>query len=485
MEGKNLLFFMSDEHSSKVLGGYGHPIAKTPNMDRLAAQGTRFSNAYTNCPICVPARASFATGRYVHEIGYWDNAHPYEGAISGWGHRLMDAGHQVVSVGKLHYRDSADPNGFDEEIIPLHVVGGTGDLNQLIRDEMSPRASSNKMAGEAGPGETSYTAYDREITRRAARWLREEAGKHQDRPWVLFVSFVCPHFPLTAPDEFYDLYPLDEMPTPKLYAPEDRPDHPAIRDFRTASNYDDFFDEDTLRKGLAGYFGLVSFVDDNIGQVLAALEEAGLAEGTRVVYTSDHGDNLGARGLWGKSVMYEESVAVPLIMAGPDIAQGAVCKTPVSLVDCYPTILEAAGETEAAREDGRALPGRSLFAIAEGAAPDRTVFSEYHAVSSTTGHFMVRDGRYKYVYYPGYRAQLFDLIEDPEELDDLDEGPEILEVRAMMDAKLHAICDPDEENARARREQQAKIEAFGGKEAIRKRVWGGYSPPPEDFETAP
>lgn len=485
MKPGNLLLIMSDEHSRKVVGCYGHPMVRTPNMDRLAARGALFNNAYCNCPICVPSRASFATGRYVHEISYWDNAHPYEGAVAGWGHRLQESGHRVVSIGKLHYRDAADPAGFDEEIIPLHVVGGIGDLNQLVRDEMTPRASAKKMAYEAGAGETSYTAYDREITRRAAKWIREQARMWRDKPWVLFVSFVCPHFPLTAPEEFFDLYPPERLPRPKLYGKDERPDHPAIRDFATSSNYDDYFDEDYLKRAIAGYLGLVSFVDHNIGAVLEALEDAGLMGETHILYTSDHGDNLGARGLWGKSVMYEESVGVPLIMAGPEVPAGRVCDTPVSLVDCYPTILEAVGEGGIARADASDRPGRPLLAIAEGAERGRAVFSEYHAVSSRTGHFMVRDGRHKLVHYPGYRPQLFDLSADPEELRDLGDDPAGAEARRTMEAKLRAICDPDEVDRRAKADQGAKIAAFGGKEEIRKRKWGGYSPPPEGFENAP
>ena len=119
MKSTNLIFIMSDEHNKRVLGSYGHPMIKTPNLDRLAAQGTRFTNAYTNCPICVPARASFATGQYVHRHRCWDNALAYDGLIPSWGHRLMTQGHRVTSIGKLHYVDS-DPkrNGFDEEVLP-------------------------------------------------------------------------------------------------------------------------------------------------------------------------------------------------------------------------------------------------------------------------------------------------------------------------------------------------------------------------------
>ena len=164
MKPTNLLFIMSDEHNKRVTGCYGHSMIKTPNLDKLAAQGTRFTSAYTNCPICVPARASFATGQYVHQIRYWDNAIAYDGRIPSWGHRLMEQGHRVISIGKLHYLDSdARRNGFDEEILPLHIVNGVGDLLGLIRDELPVRPGSKKLGPEAGRGESEYTHYDRDI----------------------------------------------------------------------------------------------------------------------------------------------------------------------------------------------------------------------------------------------------------------------------------------------------------------------------------
>ena len=162
----NLVFIMSDEHNARFMGCSGHDVVKTPNLDRLAAAGTKFENAYTNCPICVPARASFATGQFVKDCGYWDNADPYDGAVPSWGHRLIAQQHRVVSIGKLHYRDTNDPNGFDEEIMPLHVVGGIGDLLGLIRDDLPERKGAAKFARDIGSGESSYTTLRSQHCRR-------------------------------------------------------------------------------------------------------------------------------------------------------------------------------------------------------------------------------------------------------------------------------------------------------------------------------
>ncbi len=322
----NLVFILSDEHNKRVTGCYGHPMIKTPNLDALAARGTRFTAAYTNCPICVPARASFATGQYVHKIRFWDNAIAYDGTVPSWGHRLMAQGHHVASIGKLHYLDSdAKRNGFDEEILPLHIVNGMGDLLGLIRDELPRRPGSAKLGPEAGRGESEYTEYDRDIAAATVKWLEQEAPKHRDKPWALYVGFVSPHFPLIAPPQFYDMYPESAVPWPLMYDPAERPRHPFIDAMRKCLCYDDAFDVPMVRRAITAYFGLTSFLDDNVGTILRALEDTGLMENTRVVYSSDHGDNLGTRGMWGKSTMYEESAGIPMIMAGPDVPKGNVC----------------------------------------------------------------------------------------------------------------------------------------------------------------
>ena len=476
MAGQNVLFIMSDEHSRQVLGAYGNTVIQTPNLDRLAAEGTLFENAYCNCPICVPSRASFATGRYVHEIGTWDNAIPYTGTPPSWGHRLHDTGHRCDSIGKLHYRGSDDPNGFDNEILPLHVLNGEGDVQGMLRRPPPVRSSTKQLAGDAGPGQSTYLQYDANIRDEAVRWLQSVAAQPPDKPWCLFISMVCPHFPLVAPARFFNLYPLQSLPLPRLDQPGDFPDHPVLRKLREVQNYQDHFrDEAHVRTALAAYYGMVSYLDDNIGQVLAALSAAGLEQDTLVVYTSDHGDNLGTRTFWGKSNMYEEAAGVPLLMRGPGVPRGHRVRTPVSLVDAFPTILQAMGEEQAIDRD---LPGRSWLQLMEGEDPDRTVLSEYHAVGSLTGIFMVRFGRYKYVHYEGYRPQLFDLEADPGETKDLAVLPGHDAILAEGERRLRAICDPAEVTARAFTDQEARIAALGGDQAVRERGSYPYTPAP-------
>ncbi len=475
METSNLVFIMSDEHSRRVLGCYGHPMIRTPNLDALAARGVRFTDAYCNSPICVPSRASFATGRYVHQIRFWDNGIPYDGSAPSWGHRLREAGHAAVSIGKLHFRSADDDNGFTEEVMPLHVIEGIGDLTGMIRDDMKPRKVSLMLAEEAGPGDSDYQRYDDSITETAIAWLRDKA-KRQKKPFVLFVSLVCPHFPLISRPEYYSLYPEDEVPWPLLYSPEERPKHPFLEKMNETIIYDRAFTPAKVRRAIAAYFGMVTFLDHNIGRIISAIGQNGLADTTRVIYTSDHGDNLGNRGLWGKSNLYEDAVGVPMLMAGPGIPQGIVCHEPVSLVDGFPTILACAGVAPDPVDHD--VPGRNLLDGARGRARPATVMSEYHAVGSATGAFMIRKGDFKYVHYVGMPPQLFDLATDPLEQRDLGTAPGYSGLVADCERALRAVVDPDAADTLARTDQAARIAAFGGREAVLARGVLGHSPVP-------
>lgn len=473
---QNLLILLSDEHNKRMLGVSGHSHVKTPNLDNLANEGVLFQNAYCNSPICVPSRAILATGRYNAEIGYWDNADPYDGKIPSWGHRAVEGNCDAVSIGKLHFLDDQAPTGFSEQINPLNVVGGVGDLLGLIRQELPVRKGAANMAKDVGSGETTYSNYDKKIAEDATKWiLNRKAG---DKPWVLFVSFVCPHFPLIAPPEFYDMYPENEVPWPLLYEEHQRSKHPYYEAMRKCMNYDDYFDEEKVRKATSAYFGLCSFLDHNVGLVLDALQNSQFADNTNIIYTSDHGDALGMRGMWGKSTMFEESAGVPMILKGPNLPKSKKIKTPVSLVDIFPTVVDSLNLSPNSRDTD--LPGKSLLKIAQETDDyERVVLSEYHAAASPVGAFMLRKGKYKYVYFAeGYDPQLFNLEEDPYEQNDLFSNENFKDILNSFYDNLLKICDPEAVNKRAKKEQNDKILKHGGIEAIKQRGDFGYSPAP-------
>jgi len=217
-------------------------------------------------------------------------------------------------------------------------------------------------------------------------------------------------------------------------------------------------------------------MDENVGYVLRALRDAGLEADTRVIYTSDHGDNAGARGLWGKSTLYEESAGVPLIVAGPDIPAGRVVDSPVSHIDCAPTILAGTGLLP--RIGGSALPGASLFALANGASSQRPVVSEYHATASTGGAYMLRFGTWKYCHYVDAPPQLFDLAADPEELTDLASDKQFASALAEGERRLRAVLDPEATDTRAKRRQAELLAQYGGRDKALARGDLGFTPAP-------
>lgn len=455
----NLLFIMSDEHQRAICGCYGNGHARTPNLDALAARGVRFANAYTPSPICVPARAAFATGLPVHATGHWDNAFPYTGVPRGWGHHLRDNGHIVDSIGKLHYRRAEDDNGFGNSIDAMYVAEGIGEVVSCLR-ERAPHRRGRGGVISAGPGDSPYLDYDRRITGHAETWLAGHASK--ETPWALFVSYVNPHPPFTAPPELYANYDPATLPLPQQWRATDWPRHPALDYFRDYFGWQEPVDEADLRRVLATYYAQVEFIDQQIGRLLETLRNHNLHDTTRIIYTSDHGAMLGARGLFGKFSLYNEAAAIPFIMAGPDLPTGKTVHTPISLLDCAPTIVESTG----APSLDQSLPGKSLFEIAN--APDQTRYalSEYHAAGSLHGAYMLTDGRYKYNHYVNAPAQLFDLHEDPRELVNRAEAEGYAPILTRMEAALFARLDPLEVDRRAKADQRAKVEEHGGEAAV-------------------
>lgn len=468
---KNLIFFLTDNHSRNVMGAAGHALAQTPNMDRIAASGMRFTQAYCVSPLCCPSRAALATGRYPHQTGYWDNALAYDGMTPSWHHRIRDGGGgPVVSVGKLHFRSGEDDNGFSDEVVPMHILEGRGALQALLRatpEGVPQRLGQREIYEESGVGEADYQIYDADITARAIRWL-EENGRAGDRPWTLFISYTSPHPPFSVPEDVWDRFPLDQVPMPSQWRKEDRPRHPAIEYLAWANSQNVEYDEEFVRRVVAGYCALINVVDAEIGAVMAAAKRLGLLGDTRLLYTSDHGEAAGQHGILGKSNHYEHSIGVPLMVAGPGVPQGVTSDAIVSHVDLFPTLVESAGVELAAEDAG--LPGRSLWPIIEGRedGAGRMAFAEFHAGGSATGSFALRQGQHKFVYHVDMPNQLFDLADDPLERRDLIETGEGENVARTMEADLRRIVDPEIADSQAKSAQLAHAERFGGLEAVKK-----------------
>lgn len=460
----NFLFLCSDQHCKFEAGCYGNEVIRTPNIDRLAAGGTVFTAAYSNNPICVPARASIATGEYGHRIGCIDNVTPYTGQITSFGHRLLAAGIPVTTIGKLHYRNTGDDTGFPDQRIPLHVRDGIGDVFGLLRDEPKARKLEvGKFPLKAHVGTSSYLEYDARVTEEALAYLDER--KETGNPWMCFVSYTLPHFPLVATPEIYEMYDDEQIPMPVACKPGEWSMHPSCRDHRAFYGVEQGYSDEVIRHARHVYYAMCTYMDMQIGRVLEKLRETGQYENTVILYTSDHGENGGNHGMWNKNNMLEASAGIPMILSGPGLPQGSRCSTPVSLVDIYPTILSSFRIEPDGRE--RRLPGDSLIDVARASGDvDREVFSEFHATGSLTGGFMLRHGDYKYIYYVGYPPQLFNVIEDPHELHDLIDDPKYSGLAAEMDRRLRAIADPEEVDAEAKALQESLLDIHGGREYV-------------------
>ena len=274
------------------------------------------------------------------------------------------------------------------------------------------------------------------------------------------------------PAEYYDLYKNISIPTIKKSNPE-LDDHPWWRAFNECYTFDRYFKDDDHRKvAIISYLGLCTFVDDLIGKVLGSLNDNGFSENTNIMYLSDHGENLGARGLWGKSVMYEESVGIPMLLSGQMNMARKVVKTPVSLIDVFPTILDSFDLNNVAD-----IPGRSLFEVAQEKDNDkRLVLSEYHGAGSVSGAFMLKDGLYKYIHYVDCEPEFYNLEEDPEELNNLANQNDYQDILTYYKEQLYSKLDPESVNAEALADQADLIKRNGGVEKVLER--GGLSGTP-------
>ena len=471
----NVLILLSDEQSAPVLGCAGHPWVRTPNLDALAARGTRFDRALTPSPICVPARAALATGRWVHDTGHWDNATGYDGRPAGWGHALLAAGRRVESIGKLHYANPEAPTGFGHQHQPMHLADGVGQVWGSVRDPLPDTPRPSRLFNELGPGESRYNRYDAASAGHAAQWLLDRGRQSDAQPWALFVGFVAPHFPLVVPPRHLAGIPIDELPLPRLLPRDGHPRHPWVQRFVDFSDADAELGTDARRRlALACYYALVNFMDEQVGRVLRALDDSGQAGSTLVIFSSDHGDNQGVRGLWNKSMLYRESTEVPLIVAGPGVPAGHVCSTLVNLVDIAPTVLDAAGLPPPAPG-----PGCSLRQLAN--APDdpaRVGFSEYHAVGSPSAAYLVRQGDWAYHHYVGFEPELFNLALDPGQTTNLADHPGHEPTLRHLEGVLHALLDPVATDRRAKADQAALVALHGGREAALKLGPQGATPTP-------
>jgi len=439
-EKKNVLFIASDDLAN-ALGCYGDPIARTPHLDRLAATGVCFERAYNQLPLCNPTRASVMTSLRPDKIKVYDLDEHFRTAVPDavtLSQRFMKAGYFAGRVGKIYHYNvpaSIGTDGFDDPPSWQETVNPKGRDKadeHLIFNAEPHRKISGALSWLPADG-TDEEQTDGMIATEAIRMMK----RHKDEPFFVAAGFFRPHTPYVAPKKYFDLYPLDQIRLP--YAPEDdRADIPvaAFAHNNPVPNYS--LDELTCRKALQAYYACVSFVDAQVGRMLDALDEMGLADKTIVVFWSDHGYHLGEHnGIWQKRTLFEQGARAPLIMRVPGMqGNGQPCRKIVEFVDIYPTVVDAAGLSIPKGLDGRSLLPLLKNPLAEwnGMAITQILRPQDNRLSTPVMGRSVRTQRWRYTEWDSGKkgVELYDHHADPMEFNNLALDPD-KEARKVMD----------------------------------------------------
>ncbi|MFP4176862.1 MAG: sulfatase-like hydrolase/transferase [Candidatus Brocadiia bacterium] len=422
----DILFFFSDQHHAGYSGFSGNDTVETPALDRLAGDGTVFRSAYTSCPLCVPARSSMLSGQLPANTGIYTNGGRLRSDQATFLHSLGAEGYETVLCGRMHFKGPDQRHGFTRRI--------TGDVTQMengIDDgwstELGPYAGGPLGMGGCvdilGGGNSPVLEYDRAVIRAALDYLEKE----HDKPQCLVVGTYGPHFPYVAPPRLYQRY-MDQVDVPGSWYDEGDCRHPLTEQkkqrIRTPRDSGEEVDvtPDDVRAARAAYFGMITQLDRQIGQVREAWEDylnRNEREGL-FIYSSDHGDTCGEHGVFGKQTFFEGSAGIPLIFEGSGVKPGQDIDSPASIMDIGPTLCELVGATAPPAQDGR-----SLAACLRGKEEDRDRYVLSEFMESRDGRLapgrMIRHRNWKYITYAheAHDGLLFDLDHDPEEVNDL------------------------------------------------------------------
>jgi arylsulfatase A-like enzyme len=438
----NIVFLLADDLRPDVVHALGNNLIETPNLDRLARRGTVFTRAVSPYPLCVPSRAEILTGCSAFRNGVYPGvSNQLDERLLLWPQTLQRAGYRTCYVGKWHTSGRPSMRGYDE--VRGLFSGGGGETTLTIDGQGQPVTGYRGWAFQTDDRQIDRNQpvgltpdIDRKFADAAIEFLRSR-GDAPD-PFFLHVNFTGPHDPLFCPPGMEGKYDPDKMPLPKSFLGEHPFDHGNLRG-RDEMLWPWPRTEATVREGLALYYAVVTHLDLQVGRIVAALEESGQSENTLIVFSSDHGLAIGSHGLRGKQNMYEHTVNVPLVIAGPGIPQDRRCDAQVYLRELYPTTCELTGVPIP-----ESVESRSFAPAVRGETADHheCVFA-YFGDSQR----MIRGDRWKLIVYPQLdRAQLFDLKHDPDELNDLSSDPQFThvrrELRGRLDSWRREVGDP-------------------------------------------
>jgi choline-sulfatase len=414
---------MADQLTARALPAYGNRVAKTPHIDALAAAGVVFDSFYCNSPLCEPSRLSFLSGRQVSAIGAYDNAAEFPAQVPTFAHYLRRAGYQTVLSGKMHFGGADQLHGFEERLTTDIYPADFGWTPDWTRFEHRPTwYHTMDSVTQAGPcTRTNQIDFDDEVVFHARQKLFDMARAKDRRPFCMVASMTHPHDPYVIPRGYWDRYAGVDIDMPRVHIPVDELD-PHSRRLRHVCGLDlQPVNDVQVRAARRAYYGAVSYVDDQVGVLLAALADARFADNTIVLLLADHGDMLGERGLWYKMNFFEPACRIPLIVHAPPRFAARRVKESASLVDILPTLCELAGGTP---RYATPLDGRSLRPQLAGDIGSDEVIGEYLAEGAVAPLVMIKRGRYKFVHSPVDPDQLYDLLDDPDEVRNLAPVPQ-------------------------------------------------------------
>ena len=463
----NILVIMVDELAPHFMPDYGHHVVQTPNISRLAASGTVFDNAYTSSPLCAPARASFMTGRLCPDINAYDNGAELPASVPTIAHFLRSLGYQTSLIGKMHFIGPDQLHGFEErlttDIYPANF-SWTANWNASLT-EPSPAGATVRPVLEAGPCIRSMQMdYDDEVSNKSVQKLYDLARNGEsDKPFFVVSSFTHPHPPFTIHQNYWDMYDHNEIDLPNIEEIPLEQKDAGSQYLYFSHQYNSYpINEEHVRNARHAYYAMISYTDALIGRMLDTLEETGLDNNTVVVFVSDHGEMLGERGMWYKMSMFEHSVRIPMIFSGTGIVKGRDGDN-ASLIDIVPTLIELAGgkiENVPVKLAGRSLKTAvtgDCSSACVGDGKDAAVVSDFSAGGAPGPVRMVKQRSYKLIMTYGYEPLLFNVEEDPQEMDNLAEDPAHAETLVQLQAIALQNYDPGEYDAQIRQSQRERI----------------------------
>lgn len=452
----NIVFLLSDQHAFKYCGFMGHGVVRTPNLDRIAGQGVVFRSAYCGNPLCAPSRAGMISGVYPSDVNSFCNTTCWDGSLPAWPALMREAGYTTFGTGKMDTSDEFEM-GFDEAPNLKSSHWKNPDITGFFRRPLCFRPAERDIVRGA-PRDGRHA--DGALADATGAFIRRQAGGAKAggaKPWVAYCGMHMPHPEFRGLREYYDEY-LETADMPPEPSPGEWENmHPVCMQLRNFKNLSIPVPRERVRAARAGYYAMITELDEYAGRIWRALGETGQLENTIFVYTSDHGESLGEHGLWLKNNLYDCAARVPLVMAGPGLPRGAVVDTPVAHADLIRTFLECGG----ARTHSK-LRGHSLLPLANGARGTHPgwAYSESHSEGNSTGSFMIRKGAWKYIHFTYHDGLLFNLDDDPGERENLFAGKSP-GARAALEELRGILCaqvDPVEVTERAFRVQKKRMD---------------------------